>query len=137
MGRKFGFSFSWKRAAGISRAKSRISRKTGIPLTKSGRRRKARRMAGCFVATATYGDKNSMQVQFLRTFRDEILLRRHLGRFLIWLYYKGSPFASWLVEKVPILKSLTRSILDRAIDLIEKHTHLRQEAFHARKGQRN
>lgn len=32
--------FSWKRAAGISKAKSKISRATGIPLTKSGRQRK-------------------------------------------------------------------------------------------------
>jgi len=40
MGRKFGFSFSWKRAAGISSAKQRIARATGIPTTKEGRRRK-------------------------------------------------------------------------------------------------
>lgn len=32
--------FSWKRALGITKAKQRISRKTGIPLTKSGRQRK-------------------------------------------------------------------------------------------------
>ncbi len=32
--------FSWKRALGISKAKSKISRATGIPLTKSGRQRK-------------------------------------------------------------------------------------------------
>jgi len=46
MGRKFGFSFSWKRAAGISGLKSRISRKTGIPLTKYGRQRKIGRFIG-------------------------------------------------------------------------------------------
>lgn len=33
--------FSWKRAVGVSSAKSRISRKTGIPLSKQGRKRKA------------------------------------------------------------------------------------------------
>mgnify|MGYP007123477431 CR=1 FL=1 len=32
--------FSWKRAVGITRVKSRISRATGIPLTKGGRQRK-------------------------------------------------------------------------------------------------
>ena len=32
--------FSWKRAVGISRAKSNLSRKIGIPLTKSGRNQK-------------------------------------------------------------------------------------------------
>ena len=32
--------FSWKRATGISSAKSKISKSIGIPLTKSGRQRK-------------------------------------------------------------------------------------------------
>lgn len=46
MGRKFGFSFSWKRALGISAAKGKISRLIGIPLTKSGRHRKVGRLIG-------------------------------------------------------------------------------------------
>lgn len=33
--------YSWKRATGVSRAKSNLSRSTGIPTTKSGRQRKA------------------------------------------------------------------------------------------------
>lgn len=44
--------FSWKRATGVTRAKSRISRATGIPLTKSGRQRKVGKMVtggGCLV----------------------------------------------------------------------------------------
>jgi hypothetical protein len=32
--------FSWKRAVGITKAKGRVSRATGIPWTKSGRQRK-------------------------------------------------------------------------------------------------
>jgi hypothetical protein len=32
--------FSWKRAVGITNAKRRVSRATGIPWTKSGRQRK-------------------------------------------------------------------------------------------------
>lgn len=32
--------FSWKRALGITKAKRKISKATGIPLTKSGRQRK-------------------------------------------------------------------------------------------------
>lgn len=39
--------FSWKRATGVSKAKSNISRKTGIPTTKSGRQRKAGSSMGC------------------------------------------------------------------------------------------
>lgn len=49
MGRKYGFSFSWKRAVGISAAKGRLSRSIGIPLTRSGRQRKVGRAVGCCV----------------------------------------------------------------------------------------
>ena len=40
MGRKFGFSFSWRRAVGISGMKNRVARKIGIPTTRQGRQRK-------------------------------------------------------------------------------------------------
>ena len=49
MGRKFGFSWSWKRAIGLSALKGKISRKIGIPLTRLGRQQKAGRAAGCCV----------------------------------------------------------------------------------------
>ncbi|NLN78670.1 MAG: hypothetical protein GX141_07115 [Armatimonadetes bacterium] len=39
--------FSWKRLLGISAAKSKISRKIGIPLTRSGRQRKVGAAMGC------------------------------------------------------------------------------------------
>jgi hypothetical protein len=44
--------FSWKRFVGISAVKAKISRKIGIPLTKSGRDQKIGRMVtrgGCLV----------------------------------------------------------------------------------------
>ena len=50
--------FSWKRATGITKAKTRISRATGIPLTKSGRQRKVGKMVtggGCLVMIAAFG----------------------------------------------------------------------------------
>jgi len=39
--------FSWKRLIGVSAAKARISRRIGIPLTRSGRQRKFGAAAGC------------------------------------------------------------------------------------------
>lgn len=35
-----GILFSWKRALGITQLKHKISRKTGIPMTKNGMERK-------------------------------------------------------------------------------------------------
>jgi hypothetical protein len=50
--KKYGFSFSWKRALGVSAAKSKLSRRIGVPLTRSGRQRKVGRTLGCSVAIA-------------------------------------------------------------------------------------
>jgi hypothetical protein len=44
--------FSWKRAIGLSAAKARLSRRIGIPLTRSGRQRKLGKLVsggGCLV----------------------------------------------------------------------------------------
>lgn len=37
---KYGFSFSWKRALGVTSAKQKFARQTGIPTTKTGMERK-------------------------------------------------------------------------------------------------
>jgi len=42
-----GLSFSWRRALGVSQAQARLSRKIGVPLSRSGRQRQAGRMVGC------------------------------------------------------------------------------------------
>lgn len=38
--KKYGFSFSWKRAIGLTAMKQNIARKSGIPTTKNGIQRK-------------------------------------------------------------------------------------------------
>jgi hypothetical protein len=47
--------FSWKRAVGLSAARARLSRRIGIPFTKSGRQRKIGKLitgGGCLVVLA-------------------------------------------------------------------------------------
>ena len=41
-----GLTFSWKRALGVTKAKRKISRATGVPLTRQGRRSKLGRWMG-------------------------------------------------------------------------------------------
>jgi hypothetical protein len=41
-----GLSFSWKRALGITSAKRKIAKATGIPTTKAGRQRKVGNLLG-------------------------------------------------------------------------------------------
>ena len=51
-----GLSFSWKRALGITAAKQRIARMTGIPTTRQGRQAKlGRSVAGLIGAVAAAG----------------------------------------------------------------------------------
>jgi hypothetical protein len=50
--RKYGWSWSWRRAVGLSALKGQVSRKTGIPLTRSGRQRKLGKLLGCCVRVA-------------------------------------------------------------------------------------
>ena len=48
-----GLSFSWKRALGITQAKQKISRETGIPLSKQGVERKI----GSLIIKGIFGKK--------------------------------------------------------------------------------
>jgi hypothetical protein len=49
---KFGFSFSWKRATGLTAAKRRVSNTIGVPLTRAGRQRRVGKALGCLVVFA-------------------------------------------------------------------------------------
>ncbi len=84
---------------------------------------------GCFVATSTYGDEDFVEVQFLRAFRDSVLSRSYSGRFFTTFYYRVSPYLAWAIEKVPILKSMIRRLLDFVVLTIERETNLRREQF--------
>ncbi|MEY3435588.1 MAG: hypothetical protein RL335_44 [Bacteroidota bacterium] len=53
MGKKFGFSFSWKRALGISGMRTSFARRTGVPTTKGGLQRKI----GAFFLNLIFGKK--------------------------------------------------------------------------------
>lgn len=48
-----GLSFSWKRALGITQAKQKISRETGIPMSKAGLERKV----GSTILKLLFGQK--------------------------------------------------------------------------------
>ena len=85
--------------------------------------------SGCFVATATYGDEDAIEVRFLRLFRDRVLTQQRGGRLLIWLYYHFAPYPAWVVERTPPLKRCARWCLDRIVLWIERRTSLRQSAI--------
>ena len=66
---------------------------------------------GCFIATQVYGEY-AEETNLLRRFRDETLLRTYLGKLLINVYYGISPSISDFIFDKPILKKITRRLLD-------------------------
>jgi hypothetical protein len=56
MARKtYGFSFSWKRALGISGAKQSFARRNGVPTTKQGLERKIGSSILSFIMSFLFG----------------------------------------------------------------------------------
>jgi uncharacterized protein (TIGR03437 family) len=72
---------------------------------------------GCFIATAAFGSPMAPQVQWLRAFRDRILLHATAGRAFVRWYYGWSPgAATWLMAHSAARK-LARGFLWIAVAL--------------------
>jgi hypothetical protein len=72
----------------------------------------------CFVATAVYGAPNAPELETLRFFRDELLLPKKLGRFLVERYYQvGLPLSQFL-EKSERAKKVARLLVVAPIVLV-------------------
>ena len=67
--------------------------------------------AGCFISTAAYGSSSHPDVQLLREFRDQVLMRNALGRELVNFYYRHSTELACIVEESPGLQLAIRGIL--------------------------
>jgi len=72
----------------------------------------------CFVATATYGTGNAIQVAELRRFRDQQLVRSRAGRWFIQAYYRHSPsLARWIAAGHRRTR-IARLALDRLVSVL-------------------
>ena len=80
-----------------------------------------RKKSGCFVATAVYGDIDAPQVQVLREFRDDVLMRNEVGRTAVNFYYSGfgEGFANFIKTHTPSTIPLIRRGLD---SLVKRYT---------------
>jgi len=94
-------------------AKGKIGRRAGRRLVGKAAGRGMGK-AGCFVATAVYGDPDCRQVRALRCFRDRVLVRSVWGRAFVAFYYGGGGWAAArVVGPRPRLRRLVRRALDR------------------------
>lgn len=69
----------------------------------------------CIIATVTYGSELAPEVQFLRGFRDNLVLSTYAGSqfmqvFNAW-YYAFSPEAASLIAQEPVMKAVMKGIL--------------------------
>lgn len=67
--------------------------------------------AGCFIATAAYGDYDQSGVMLLRRFRDQCLLTNEPGQWMVETYYRLSPPIADQIAQSPLLRAVVRVLL--------------------------
>ena len=65
----------------------------------------------CFVVTAVYGSPLAQEVNTMRIFRDEFLLRYQAGRLFVSTYYRVSPTIAQFISNRRPLRSFLRTVL--------------------------
>ncbi len=82
----------------------------------------AQKASGCFIATAAYGSCMAYEVNLLRTWRDESLLKSCFGRLFVNVYYRISPPLAKIIENSGILKMMARTLLKPLLAVIKRFT---------------
>jgi len=66
---------------------------------------------GCFIATAAYGTPSAKQIDILRDFRDDVLLKNTAGSQFVALYYRLSPPIADFIAGNGFVRTLVRELL--------------------------
>lgn len=76
----------------------------------------------CLIATAAMGDEDHYVVNDLRKFRDDVLSKFLIGKFLITIYYRTSPPIAYVIRRIEFIRSLTANyFIKPSHKLIRKH----------------
>jgi hypothetical protein len=67
--------------------------------------------AGCFIATAAYGTPTAREIDALREFRDNVLLKSTVGSAFVDFYYRTSPPIAGFISRHEGLRTLVRELL--------------------------
>jgi hypothetical protein len=65
----------------------------------------------CFVATASFGERDAPEVVTLRAYRDRVLSRSLIGRLFVRAYYRFGPYGAALLHGHPWRKRVMRTLL--------------------------
>jgi len=74
----------------------------------------------CFIATASYGTETAAELDILRDFRDQVLLKNALGSRFVEAYYRISPPVADFIAKNDFLRAVVREVLiDPVVNLLK------------------
>ena len=74
----------------------------------------------CFIATAAYGTETAAELNVLRDFRDQVLLKNPLGSRFVEAYYKVSPPIADFIAGNGFLRTVVRELLiDPVVNLLQ------------------
>jgi hypothetical protein len=74
----------------------------------------------CFIATAAYGTETATELNILRDFRDQVLLKNALGSRFVEVYYKLSPPVADFIAKNDFLRAVVRDvIIDPVVNILQ------------------
>ncbi len=79
------------------------------------RHKQNEKKAGCYIATAVYGNYSAPQVIVLSKYRDQVLLKSVIGRLFVKLYYFISPTIGTYLRNTKRINALIRLGLDQFI----------------------
>jgi len=88
----------------------------------SGRDQAAQKGVDCFIATAVYGSSDSAEIEVLRRFRDEVLLKSAAGKDYVDFYYAASPPLARFIAEREWLRTLVRETLVEPVVNVARHT---------------
>jgi hypothetical protein len=76
----------------------------------------------CFIATAAMGNEDHYVVNDFRKFRDDVLNKFLIGKFLITIYYRTSPPIAYVIRRIEFIRSLTANYFIKPLHkIIRKH----------------
>jgi len=74
----------------------------------------------CFIATAAYGTETAAELDILRDFRDQVLLKNVLGSRFVEAYYRVSPPVADFIARNDFLRAVVReAFIDPVVNLLQ------------------
>jgi PKD repeat protein len=75
----------------------------------------------CFIATATYGSETAQELDTLRGFRDQVLLKSEPGKWFVTAYYRLSPpLAEFIATHEAVRIFVRKQMLDPVVYVLKQ-----------------